>query len=387
MRKGATVVHLSRPGWRLAAVSAALITGLASALPGSAAADDRAAPSATPQVIATGLNNARHLRWSNGSLYVAEAGTGGNGPCLPSAEGGNMCLGATGSITRVWHGRQRRVVTGLPSLAAPSDGHSAIGPSDVRVKGMRYTVALGLAGDPTRRSELGRSGRRLATVSTGRLGSSRLTVLADLAAHEALENPDKKMRDGQRVLDTNPVALLPRGRSSFVVDAGGNDLLRYQDRDVETRAVFPSVQVPGPGGAPFPMDAVPTAAVNGPDRAIYVSQLTGFPFPPNGASIWRVAPGQKPTKYATGLNAVTDLAFGPDGSLYAVQLSATGLGNFGPGSVVRIPRGGGDKHSIVADGLPAPYGISLHRNSAYVTTHATEAGKGQVVKIALPHSS
>ena len=135
------------------------------------------------------------------------------------------------------------------------------------------------------------------------------------------------------------------------------------------------------------MDAVPTAAVNGPDRAIYVSQLTGFPFPPNGASIWRVAPGQKPTKYATGLNAVTDLAFGPDGSLYAVQLSATGLGNFGPGSVVRIPRGGGDKHSIVAEGLPAPYGISLHRNAAYVTTHATEAGKGQVVKIALPHSS
>ena len=381
------MVHLSRPGWRVAAVSAALITAVAGALPGSAAADDRAAaPSATPQVIATGLNNARHLRWSGGSLYVAEAGRGGKGACLPSAEGGDMCLGATGSITRIRDGRQRRVVTKLPSLAA-ADGHSAIGPSDVRVKGMRYTVALGLAGDPTRRSELGPQGRRLATVSTGRLGSSRLTVLADLAAHEALENPDKKVRDGQRVLDTNPVALLARGRSSFVVDAGGNDLLRYRDRDVETRAVFPSVQVPGPGGAPFPMDAVPTAAVNGPDRAIYVSQLTGFPFPPNGASIWRVAPGQKPVKYATGLNAVTDLAFGPDGSLYAVQLSATGLGNFGPGSVVRIPKGGGNEHTTVQAGLPAPYGISLHGNAAYVTTHATEAGKGEVVKIALSHSS
>ena len=65
MRKGATVVHLSRPGWRVAAISAALITGMAGALPGSAAAEDRAAaPSATRQVIATGLNNARHLRWS-----------------------------------------------------------------------------------------------------------------------------------------------------------------------------------------------------------------------------------------------------------------------------------------------------------------------------------
>ena len=297
-----------------------------------------------------------------------------------------MCLGATGSITRIRDGRQRRVVTKLPSLAA-ADGHSAIGPSDVRVKGMRYTVALGLAGDPTRRSELGPQGRRLATVSTGRLGSSRLTVLADLAAHEALENPDKEMANGQRVLDTNPVALLTRGRSSFVVDAGGNDLLRYRDRDVETRAVFPGVPTPGPGGAIISMDAVPTAAVNGPDRAIYVSQLTGFPFPANGASIWRVAPGKKPVKWATGLNAVTDLAFGPDGSLYAVQLSATGLGNFGPGSVVKIPKTGGSQHTTVASGLPAPYGISLHDNAAYVTTHATEAGKGEVVKIALPHSS
>lgn len=383
------MVHLSRPGWRVAAVSAALITGVAGALPGSAAADDRAAaPSATPQVIATGLNNARHLRWSAGSLYVAEAGTGGKGACLPSAEGGDMCLGATGSITRIRDGRQRRVVTKLPSLAA-ADGHSAIGPSDVRVKGKRYTVALGLAGDPTRRSELGPQGRRLATVSTGRLGSSRLTVLADLAAHEALENPDKKVRDGQRVLDTNPVALLQRGRSNFVVDAGGNDLLRYRDRDVETRAVFPGVPTQIPGGPVISMDAVPTAAVNGPDRAIYVSQLTGFPFPANGASIWKVAPGKKPVKWATGLTTVTDLAFGPDGSLYAVQLSDTGLGvpKPGPGSVVRIPRGGGAQHTTVASGLPAPYGISLHGNAAYVTTHATEAGKGEVVKIALPHSS
>jgi hypothetical protein len=380
------VVHLSRPGLRTAAISVALTTGLAGAVAGSTAAEARTPAAASQQVVATGLDNPRQLNWSNGSLYVAEAGRGGKGACLPSAEGGNMCLGATGSITRVKDGRQRRVVTKLPSLAHP-DGSAAIGPSDVRVKGMRYTVALGLAADPTRRSELGPQGRRLATVSTGRLGSSRLKVLADLAAHEALNNPDKKLRDGQRVLDTNPVALLPRGRSSFVVDAGGNDLLRYKDGDVETRAIFPSTQVPGPGGALLAMDAVPTAAVNGPDGAIYVSQLTGFPFPPNGASIWRVAPGQNTaTKYATGLNAVTDLAFGTDGSLYAVQLSATGIGEFGPGSVVRIPRGGGSQHTPVAEGLPAPYGISLRGSSAYVTTHATEAGKGEVVRISLPRS-
>ena len=73
------------------------------------------------------------------------------------------------------------------------------------------------------------------------------------------------------------------------------------------------------------MQAVPTAAAKGPDGAIYVSQLTGFPFPVGGASIWRIVPGHAPTKYATGLTNVTDLAFGRDGSLYAVQITDQGL--------------------------------------------------------------
>lgn len=379
------MVRLTSPRWRAAAAGLALVTGLATATASTATADDRAPASGTPRVIATGLDNPRHLHWGKGGLYVAEAGSGGDGACLPSPEGGDMCLGATGAITRVKDGRQRRVVTGLPSLAAENGG-GAIGPSDVRVQGRRYTVALGLGADPTRRVELGTEGRRLGTVSTGRLGSSRLTVLADVAAHEALTNPDGKVDDGQKVLDTNPVGLLSRRHDHYVVDAGGNALLRYRDRDVETTAVFPSTQVPGPGGAPFPMDAVPTAAAVGPDGAIYVSQLTGFPFPPNGASIWRVVPGQAPTKFATGLNAVTDLAFGRDGSLYAVQLSATGLGAFGPGSVVRIPATGGATHEVVAGGLAAPYGISLRGSHAYVTTHATEADAGEVVQISLGRS-
>ena len=91
------------------------------------------------------------------------------------------------------------------------------------------------------------------------------------------------------------------------------------------------------------MDAVPTAAANGPDGAIFVSHLTGFPFPKGGASIWRVVPGRDPVKYATGLTGVTDLAFAKDGSLYAVQITDEGLAapvDPNPGSVVRVPQGG-----------------------------------------------
>jgi hypothetical protein len=135
------------------------------------------------------------------------------------------------------------------------------------------------------------------------------------------------------------------------------------------------------------MDAVPTAAAIGPDGAIYVSQLTGFPFPVGGASIWRVVPGQAPTKYATGLTNVTDLAFARDGSLYAVQLADQGLLSGSPGSVVRIPRGGGATHTTVAGNLTQPYGITLHRDAAYVTTCATCAGTGEVLRIPLHRHS
>jgi len=78
-----------------------------------------------------GLNNPRGLAFcSNGSLYAAEAGVGGDGPSIESPEGGESCLGLTGSVTRIANHLQERVITGLPSLAG-EDGSFAIGPSDV----------------------------------------------------------------------------------------------------------------------------------------------------------------------------------------------------------------------------------------------------------------
>ena len=95
----------------------------------------------------------------------------------------------------------------------------------------------------------------------------------------------------------------------------------------------------------MPMQAVPTSVVVGPDGAVYVSQLTGFPFPEGGSTIWRVRPGPAPTVYASGLTNVTDLAFNGK-QPYAVQIashraphpwSAHGLARQGQGGV-DVPR-------------------------------------------------
>jgi hypothetical protein len=381
------MVMFSHPTWRAAALATSLVAGLATVTASPAAAHPTSRDSA--RVVARGLDNPRQLTWSGGGLYVAESGVGGSGPCMPSPEGGEACYGASGAITRIKDGKQRRVVRHLPSIAGEG-GNGAIGPSDVIVRGRHFTVALGLGANPAARDRLPARGKRLGTISTGHLGKSGLRVVADIARFEARANPD----GGEH--DTNPVGFVKSGRRHYhVADAGGNALLNARRHGrVRAEAVFPNQDVEAPPflglppGATIPMQAVPTSVTYGPDRALYVSQLTGFPFPVGAASIWRVVPGKAPTRYATGLTNVTDLAFGRDGSLYVVQIADQGLlaGEEATGSVVRIPRGGGSSHETVIGGLKAPYGIALHKDAAYVTTCSTCADTGEVLRVPLHHT-
>ncbi len=83
-----------------------------------------------------------------------------------------------------------------------------------------------------------------------------------------------------------------------------------------TVAVFPNGP-PAPNPFPFPPpfiapQAVPTDVAVGPDGAFYVSQLTGFPFPTGGSTIWRVTSDGQVSAYATGLTMVTSLAWKGD---------------------------------------------------------------------------
>ena len=326
------------------ALTTALTLTLTSVAPGSAATGrghHPPPPPPTPVVIATGLDNPRQLSFDGHDLYVAEAGTGGDLNCMVGPEQDEVCMGETGSITKIDRWGQRRVLTGLPSIATP-EGGAAIGPGDVAVDDGRYAVLMGLGADPAQREAEGAPdfAELFGTLLTGswdryyskknaRHGSHTYgpRVLADVSAHEADENPDEAQ------VDSNPVGLWT-GRHGFVVaDAGGNDVLHVSWwGQVATLGVFPIRLVPAPPFIPpeevppggLPMDAVPTSAVPGPDGALYVSQLTGFPFPDDGANIWRLVPGQEPTVYATGLTNVTDLGW-YRGSLYAVQLADDGL--------------------------------------------------------------
>jgi len=101
------------------------------------------------RVIADGLDNPRGIGIGpDGGVYVAEAGSGGAGPCAPGPEG-IRCYGLSGAISRIDLRtlRVERVTSGLPSLA--TDGDFAAGPQDISFQGRGNAyLTLGFGGDP-----------------------------------------------------------------------------------------------------------------------------------------------------------------------------------------------------------------------------------------------
>jgi sugar lactone lactonase YvrE len=327
-------------------------------------------------IVAAHLDNPRGLAFApDGALYVAESGKGGAGPCHDGAEG-RVCFGPTGAVTRIAGGRQRRILTGQPSLAAPATGAKATGPSDVSVDrhGVVY-LTVGLGGNPDLREQ----SPQLAGMAKLYKIKPGLREVADLGGYERGGNPD-----GVTPPDTNPNAVLAAGTDRFVVDAGGNSMLNIDAHGrYSTVATFGQRTVPGLDGKPVPMQAVPTSVVRGPDGALYVGELTGYPFPAGLARVWRIRPGHAPTVYATGFTTIIDLAFGPGGKLYVLEIAKHGLLSADQtGALIRVD-GNGKQNEIRSTGLTAPGGLAIRGSDAYVSNCSVCAGTGSVVRVPL----
>jgi hypothetical protein len=351
----------------------------------------KAAEAASFSVIADGLDNARGLSFApDGGLYVTEAGTGGNGACVPSpsVENQSLCYGTTGAVTKIDAGTQERILTGLPSLALP-DGTDTAGPQDIKfdASGKPY-IAVGYGSNPTFRTALGNTD--LGKIITANFSTNSWTSVADLANYELVNNPDK----GDVI--SNPFSLLLDGNKVVVVDAGANELLSAGtdgnnlnaiatiNRQTLTNPVFPS----GASSSPFEIQAVPTNVALGPDGAYYISQLTGFPFPEGEAKIYRVGSDGQPTVYADGFTQLTDLAFDTEGNLYALQYANQSLwkGNL-DGSVIKISPNGTRTTILSGNGLESPTALTIGADGAiYVTNRGDRPGLGQVLKIENPKS-
>ena len=213
---------------------------------------------------------------------------------------------------------------------------------------------------------------------------------------------------GQDVLDVfpakpinNPYDLVAAPNGDLLVsDAGLNAILRINVAgDIAVYVAFPDREVATDAGL-VRMDEVPTGLVRGPDGALYMTALTGFPYPAGAANVYRINDANsdgdadddgETTVFAEGFTAATDLAFDADGSLLVTEFSAamaelvTDLTPARaaelPGRLVRLRAGGAIE--VVADGLVSPTSVAVVDGRIFVS----EELSGRVREIGPARSS
>lgn len=329
------------------------------------------------QVIASGLDNPRGLNFGpDGALYVAEAGRGGTSTiCHVSPDLGTRCYGPTGAVTRITGiDVHQRVLTGLPSIAQ-ADGNMAQGPNDIDFGFGAAWIVIGYGGSPLGRQQFEAAGIRLGSLVRAD-GIEQWAHVLDVSDHE-LTNPDGT------TLDTNPFGIRVLSNRILIADAGANALLQIGLFGQTTAiAVFPSRAV-----GPATIQSVPTSVIEGPDGFLYVSELTGAPFPVGAARIYRVPPGGgTPVVVASGFTNIIDIAYDRNtGNGYVLEHDADGIiPPLGPGVDGRLIRIAptGVVTVIAHEGLVKPGGVAVGPDGAlYVTRRTNFAGTGDVVRI------
>jgi len=235
----------------------------------------------------------------------------------------------------------------------------------------------------------------------------------DIIAYQATDPDPVDQDQPPNPTESNPYGLtVDRKGNALVADAAGNDIIRVSaDGKAETVARFDVQAVatdrvpPGILGVTYPLpptitaEAVPTTVTIGPDGAIYVGELKGFPFHPGTSNIWRISPNAvgawcsvnspDPTKqcslYQDGYTAIQDIAFG-GGKLYVFELAADGVfafeaglstGQFPPAVLVQSSKyRGGDRRTELATGqLSQPGGVAVVNNDVYVTDSIFTGGR------------
>jgi hypothetical protein len=192
---------------------------------------------------------------------------------------------------------------------------------------------------------------------------------------------------------TNPYDLvLTAGGDVLVTDSGRNSVIRItREGEIYDYAFFPDILI---SGSKDMIQAVPTGAAWGPDGALYVATLTGWPHPAGAATVYRVADTNadgdatdegEVTSYLTGFSAATDLVFEADGSLLVTEFSTQmkalvsdlTLENAAdlPGRLVR--RGFDGIASVVAGDLVGPTAVAVLGDRVFVS----EEFAGRVIEV------
>ncbi len=183
---------------------------------------------------------------------------------------------------------------------------------------------------------------------------------------------------------SNPYDIVnaPEVGGWIVSDPGGNSLVAVDlDGNIRDYVVFENFDSPRSDN---PVEMVPTGIARGPDGAIYVGSLTGFPYPSGEAVVWRVEDlngdgdamdDGEVEPFVTGLTTITDITFDDDGILYIAEFSSDAeevlLGGDIAGKAIsnpgRVLSWDGNELAEITDSVVSPTGLLVTESTLYIS--------------------
>ena len=340
-----------------------------------------AAPTYKAKTLAMGLESPRGVAIApNGNLVLSEAGRGGTGSCLTTATGNSVCYGTSGALGlfNFSTNSYSRAITGLPSLARQDNYEDATGLNKLTFNGSGQL--MGVFGNEGGASPFpAPKGRWFGQTVSINLAGSTVTPLANITAFEVSTNPHPT------AVDSNPWDLVVRGSDTYVTDAAGNSLVKADSANqVSLVHVFPNKIVNTPTNAPpgfppqFSAQTVPTGLTIGPDGALYIAQLSGVPFAPGSADVFRYDFVNPVTTFASGFSNLVDIAAGPDNSLYLLQYRNDFWAST-PGSILKLGLDGSVE--TLFSGLTNPTALAVDPDGTIYVTNNGNGVNGELLQL------
>jgi sugar lactone lactonase YvrE len=289
---------------------------------------------------------------------------------LPPPVGPNVGGGPSASVVRIGDGCPTLVAAGLPSMR---DGLGEIlGAEDLAILGDQLYVAVD-GGGPAH-------GNPTQPAGVYRVHADGTTVLiADLSTWLPAHPVANKPPDFDPDADGYRMVADPAAGMFWVLEPNSGGVLGVTPDGAIRRIADLSAEHP-----------VPSAIALDPNGGVFIGNLTAVPFADKTAKVIHVAPDGSVTTVWTGLTTVTGLAVGPDGTLYAAELSTGNLQQppfLVPGSGRVVRQTGPDRSEDVATGLMFPIALRFGPDGAlYVAMPAIGADQGGGMIARLPMS-